>query len=107
MRDRSTFDTDDLVRLVERLADRLAHLSTSRLVPIEADVRAALVDLAALSLAAQGEPARRLPQVAPRAWGDQLTVLGHDLVEGLRRRPDPATAARGQALLLALRRALP
>lgn len=107
MRERSTLDTDDLARLVERLADRLAHLSTPRLAPIEADVQAALVDLAALSLSAQGEPARPLPPVAPRAWGDQLSVLGRDLVDGLRRRPDPTTAARAQTVLVALRRALP
>jgi hypothetical protein len=103
----STITADDLARLVERLGDRLRHLAVPRLAPLEADVRAALVRLAALGLAAAGERGRPLPTVAAVAWGDQVTVLGRDLVEGLRRRPDPALLARGYAVLLDLRRALP
>jgi hypothetical protein len=107
MRERSTVDTDEVARLVGRVAERLGHLPPSRLAPVEDDVRAALVELAALALAAQGEPARSLPSVASRAWGDQLSVLGHDLVEGLHRRPDPVLARRAHAVLVRLRRALP
>ncbi len=107
MRERSNVDTDDLARLVERLADRLGHLSARRLEPLEADVRTHLGELAALALTAQGEPARALPPVAARAWGDQLTVLGRDLVDGLRRRPDPTHSARAHAVLVELRRTLP
>ena len=107
MQEGSTLDVDDLARLVERLADRLGHLSPRRLEPVEADVRKHLGELAALALAAQGEPARALPPVASRAWGDQLTVLGRDLVDGLRRRPDPVPAARAHAVLVELRRTLP
>jgi hypothetical protein len=93
--------------MVEGVADRLRHLSHARLAEVEHRVRPLVAELAALALQAEGQAPRPLPDPAARAIGDQVEVLGGDLVAALSQHPAQATAARARDLLADLRRALP
>ena len=70
-------------------------------------MRQYLADLAALALAAEGREPRPLPEVADAALGDVVAVLGHDLVEALRRSPDDHLRAQAAEVLVGIRRCLP
>jgi hypothetical protein len=104
---RSAPDLASLRRDVETLADRLRHLAPARLSPVAAVARGHVRTLAALALEAEGLPARPLPDLADTALGDQVAVLGHDLVAALEQRPDPLLLAHAHACLAELRRVLP
>jgi hypothetical protein len=75
-----------LIRL-ERLADRLrvvgprlgARESESARAAL-GELRSGLQCLADLGAVAAGEPIRPVPELAAHALGDQLLVLGHDLL---------------------------
>jgi hypothetical protein len=107
VRQRSPEDADDLERLLEHVADRLRHLPAARQAEIAPQVRPLLVELAGLALQAEGEPAHPLPGVPPAALGDQVQVLGRDLVAALRSRPSSRLTAGGYDVLVRVRRALP
>lgn len=100
-------DDERLDRLVDLVADRLRHLPPARLAPVADDVRCLLDELAALALAAEARPATTLPTVADRALGDQVAVLGHDIVVALQTRPDERLAVAATAVLDRLRACLP
>jgi hypothetical protein len=78
---RSTVTARDVERVAEVVADRLRHLAPRRLEPIEAQVGVLLNRLAAVALKAEGLEPRPLPATSPRAFGDLVSVLVHDLVE--------------------------
>jgi hypothetical protein len=96
-----------LARRLDQVADRLRHLPAARVAPVSAQVRGHVQRLARLSLAAEGRPDVPLPTVADTALGDQVAVLGLDLVAALRRRPDDDLLAAAHALVAELRRCLP
>jgi hypothetical protein len=100
-------DADDLARAFAHVADRLRHLAPVRLAPVADEVRAAVAALASTALRAEGRPERPLPDVAPSALGDQVAVLGHDLTQALRARPDGALLDEARQVLVSLRRAVP
>ena len=79
----------------------------ARLAPVAEAAREHVRVLAALALAAEGLAPRPLPDVADRALGDQVAVLGHDVAAALDQRPDDDLLARALACLLELRRTLP
>ncbi|MBF5080411.1 hypothetical protein [Quadrisphaera sp. INWT6] len=97
-------------RELGRVLTRLAALGPSRLSrpadgggPSPADVvRPALQELADDAAALEGRSPRAVPVLAGRALGDQLAVLGRDLL-GV---GDDAALERATARLEALRRAL-
>lgn len=60
-------------RELDRTVERLRQLSDARLVPHQQEFAALLARLTD----------RRVPQVQPRAWGDQLLVIGRDVPAGL------------------------
>lgn len=103
----SSADLATLERDVEVLSDRLRHLGSARLAAVSTQVRRHLRDLAALSLAAHARPEQPLPEVADAALGDQLAVLGREVLDGLRRRPDDRLLVEALACLADLRAALP
>jgi len=107
MRQRSHNDVDDLERLVEQVAERLRDLSDARQRVVEAQVGRLLAALAAVALRAEGEPGHPVPRVGRQALGDQVEVLGRDLVAALRARPSNDLAAQGYDVLVSIRRALP
>ncbi|GAA5008679.1 hypothetical protein [Kitasatospora paranensis] len=91
-------EAHDLLEAVDRLADRCRSMPQSRLlaaVPGHPSRAAAVLALARrlalTALAAEGEPAREIPDAGEFAVGDQLAVAGHDL----------AAAAAGEPALLA------
>ncbi len=98
---------DELERRLDSAADRLRHLSASRLAACSDAVREQVGSLAGLALRAEGEGAHTLPEVADRALGDQVAVLGRDLVDALARRPDPELLEQAHALVRSLRHVLP
>lgn len=107
MAEQSTLDEGDLELLAERVADRLRHLSPSRLEPLQHQVRPLVDALASLALQAEGVPERRLGATSSRAFGDQVDVLAHDLVRALRRQPSAELAQRAGEVLMRLRAVLP
>ena len=100
-------------RRLERVADRLRVVGP-RLAGREGpaaeellgQIRAGLQRLADLAAAADGEPRRPVPVLAAHALGDQLLVLGHDLLgpypslqgDARRRRSDQVRAAALQTV---------
>ncbi|MFJ8471891.1 hypothetical protein [Kitasatospora sp. NPDC094011] len=93
-------DVQPLVEAVDTLAHRFRSLPQSKLlgaVPGHASRAAAALDLArrlaALALAAEGGPARELPDAGAFAAGDQLAVAGHDLAAALAALPEGARVA--------------
>jgi hypothetical protein len=100
-------DADDLARAFAHVADRLRHLAPARLAPVADDVRAQVRRLAGLALRAEQRPDQALPDVAATALGDQVAVLGHDLTQALRARPDGALLDEARQVLVSLRRAVP
>jgi len=91
----------------EVVADRLRHLAPARLEPVAGDVRALVDELAALAVRAEGRDPRPLPPVSPRAFGDQVAVLTHDLLEACRAGGDDEALRQAYSVLVALRRRLP
>ena len=91
----------------EVVSDRLRHLAPTRLEPVDGDVRALLDELAALVVRVEGLDPRPLPSVSPRAFGDQVSVLTHDLLEACRAAGGGEPLLQAHAVLLALRRLLP
>ena len=97
----------DLARELDRVADRLRVLGPRWEARADADagaqqrVRQVLQELADLAADDAGEPRRPVPQLAARALGDQVLVLGHDVLDG----SEPAAGA-ALDLLTALRRSL-
>ncbi len=100
-------DLDELERRLDGVADRLRHLSAARLAGRGDAVRVQVRSLAALALRAEGVPVRALPDVADPALGDQVAVLGRDLVAALAGRPDPVLLQQAHACVRSLRRLLP
>ncbi|MFI6152093.1 hypothetical protein ACIBCA_05330 [Kitasatospora sp. NPDC051170] len=93
-------DVQPLVEAVEALSDRFRSLPQSKLlgaVPGYASRAAAGLalarELAGAALAAEGEPAREVPDVGVFAVGDQLAVAGHDLAAALAALPEGPEAA--------------
>lgn len=107
MAEQSILDEGDLERLADRLADRLRHLSASRLEPLADQVWPLIDALAALALEAEDLTPRPLVRTSPRAFGDQVEVLGRDLVRALRQRPSAELARRAGEVLVRLRATLP
>jgi hypothetical protein len=78
---------EEALRRLERVADRLRVVGP-RLAGREGpaaenllgQIRAGLQRLADLAAAADGEPRRPVPVLAAHALGDQVLVLGHDLL---------------------------
>lgn len=103
----SSADLTTLQREVEVVSDRLRHLGTARLRLVSEQVRQHLRVLAALSLSANARPEQPLPVVADLALGDQVAVLGREVVDGLRQRPNPPLLAEALACLADLRSSLP
>ena len=100
---------------VRRVSERLRSLSLARLSagPAEAShaLAQALADAVVRLEAGQGAPAvRRVPRLADLASGDQVAVLGHDLLAALDAAPateaSHAVAAEVAEQLAALRRSL-
>lgn len=97
-------------RELGRVLTRLAALGPSRLsrppaegAPAPAElVRPVLQDLADAAAALEGQPPRVVPVLADRALGDQLAVLGRDLLAV----DDDAALDRTASQLESLRRAL-
>ncbi|MER7754661.1 hypothetical protein [Kitasatospora sp. NPDC097643] len=94
-------DVQPLIDAVDKLADRFRSMPQSRLLGAVPgyDSRAAAGlalarRLAALALAAEGEPERELPEAGAFAVGDQLAVAGHDLAAALTATADPAVLAQ-------------
>ncbi|HET9656086.1 MAG TPA: hypothetical protein VFP72_12075 [Kineosporiaceae bacterium] len=107
----------DLIREIERVADRLRVLGprwasataagsagqgTSGEPSGPERVREALQRLADLAADAEGRVRRDVPPLAPRALADQVLVLGHDLAT----LAAPGALSAGHAVLVELRRAL-
>ncbi|PWJ56104.1 hypothetical protein SAMN06264364_10179 [Quadrisphaera granulorum] len=99
-------------RELGRVLTRLAALGPSRLSraaeglsPAEL-VRPVLQELADAAATVEGRPARVVPVLEDRALGDQLAVLGRDLLVACRGSGDDAPLADAAARLEALRRAL-
>ena len=67
-------------RELDRTVERLRQLSQARLAPHQQEFSALLTGLTE----------RRVPQVQPRAWGDQLLVIGREAPQELQ---EPAEAA--------------
>jgi hypothetical protein len=65
-------------------------------------VRSAAQALADLAADAEGEPRRPLPRLATHGLGDQLAVVGHDLIAA----GDAAALAVAHEVLTGVRRAL-
>ena len=65
-------------------------------------IRDGLQELADLAADAEGRRRRRVPELAPHGLGDQVLVLGHDLLAVA----DPAARAAGARVLAQLRRSL-
>lgn len=107
-------DLDELGRDVRRVADRLRGLNAERLEPHAAEVRRVLQLLANTAAALESAPGaaapvRAVPELPTAALGDQLEVLGTDLLVAARStRRDPAAPAVSAACdaLRDLRRAL-
>jgi hypothetical protein len=108
-------DVDELARDVRRVSDRLRSLDAGRAEAHAADVRRVLqvlADAAAALESAPGAPApeRTVPELPVAALGDQLDVLGTDLIiaaRSTRRDPGPdAVLAEAAAALRDLRLAL-
>jgi hypothetical protein len=98
----------ELGREIERVADRLRvlgpRLAGSGTATSTLDrIRQTLQTLADLAAEAEGRPRRPVPALAPHGLGDQVLVLGHDLLE----LDDANARTSGLAALTALRRALP
>ena len=100
----------ELSRFLDLQADRVRGLPLARLdrpkssggtSPADA-VRAAAQALADLAADAEGEPRRALPRLATHGIGDQLAVVGHDVV----RSGDAAALAAAHDVVVAVRRAL-
>lgn len=125
MSDDAVAGAAELVREIERVADRLRVLgprlgaraaSRPPATPAppaaptlaEADrltlqrIRETLRVLADLAADVEGGPRRPVPELAPHGLGDQVLVLGHDLLDG----GDPQAMASGLAALMELRRVL-
>lgn len=109
-------DAADLAREIERVADRLrvigprlaARASAHAGAGVAPDqptlrrIREVVQALADLAADAQGRPHRPVPELAPHGLGDQVLVLGHDLLS----MADPGAQASGLAVLVDLRRAV-
>ncbi len=96
--------------MADFVSDRLRHLAPARIEPVDTDVRALLDELAGLARGAEGLAPRPLPAVLSRAYGDQVSVLTHDLLEacgatGTGAADEPLGEAH--SVLVALRRLLP
>ncbi len=96
-------DTDDAVRRLERLANRLrvvgprlAARDGEAAHQVLQEIRAGLQRLADLAADADGERRRVVPELAAHALGDQVLVLGHDLLSPPSRRSDAVRAAAVQ-----------
>ncbi|MEZ0490956.1 hypothetical protein AB2L28_01735 [Kineococcus sp. TBRC 1896] len=97
-------------RLLALQTDRIRGLPLTRLDRVRpgeessaADVvRAAAQDLADLAADAEGQPRRTLPVLATHGLGDQLAVLGTDVL----RHGDDAALAAAHEVLTRVRRAL-
>ncbi|WP_380161314.1 hypothetical protein [Kineococcus sp. R86509] len=100
----------ELSRFLDLQADRVRGLPLARLDrprtpdgPSPADaVRSAAQALADLAADAEGEPRRPLPRLATHGIGDQLAVVGHDVVHF----GDAAALAAAHDVVAAVRRAL-
>ena len=83
-----TGQTEQIAADVRRVADRLRSLSEARLVAGAADRSHATAQLLADAAATLEQvPARRLPRLGDLAAGDQLAVVGHDLLAALAAAP--------------------
>ena len=100
----------ELSRFLDLQAERVRSLPLSRLertrpgedAPPADAVRAGAQALADLAADAEGEPRRPLPRLATHGLGDQLAVVGHDLVAA----GDAAALAAAHEVLVGVRRAL-
>jgi hypothetical protein len=112
-----TGDDAGLAGELERVADRLRVLGPRLAARADGKddagggtgtlgrVRQTLRTLAELAADAEGRPRRPVPELAPHALGDQLLVLGHDLLAVTDGHPRERHA--GLAALVDLRRSLP
>ncbi len=94
-----TGEVDDPARELRRVVARLTTLGSRAPAAL---VRAELQHLADAAADAEGRERRPVPELAPHAWGDQLTVLVTDALAALGPDGDPEVGRR----LTALRRAL-
>jgi hypothetical protein len=100
---------DELLVELDRVTDRLRVMvprliarATPQADRVLADLRAALQVLADLAADGEGRSRRPVPELAPHALADQLTVLGRDVATGC---PEPALE-QARDLLVDLRRRL-
>lgn len=89
-------------REVERVADRLQVVGPRLPLATQESVRGVLQLLADLASDAEHQDRRPVPVLAPHGLGDQVLVLGHDLLAVA----DPDAREAGLAALVELRRAL-
>ena len=73
----------NLAAEVERTADRLGTMSEARLVKRAAEVHRVLQRIADAGRAAAGRPQIAVPRLAPRAWADQVVVIGGEAVAAM------------------------
>jgi hypothetical protein len=98
-----------VVREAERVADRLGVVGPRLAARIGAEavrelavVREGLQAIADAAARARSEPTRAVPALAPRALGDQVLVLAHEVVST----GSPQALTEAAAVLAALRRRL-
>jgi hypothetical protein len=100
----------ELSRFLNLQADRIRGLPLARLdrprssgeaSPADA-VRAAAQALADLAADAEGQPRRALPRLATHGLGDQLAVVGNDVVHA----GDAVALAAAREVVVTMRRAL-
>lgn len=107
MSSEATLSASEVQRVADVVGDRLRHLAPARLEPVEAQVAALLDELAALARRAEGLGPTPLPAASPRAFGDIVSVLVHDLVEAAGQSPPAGLLDQAHSLLVAIRRLLP
>ena len=106
MADSATTLGAELRTEVRRVSERLRHLaSAGRAAPeLFAAARALTQQLADLTAEAAGEPQRPVPLMPDSVVGDQVAVVGADLLAALAENPDPGVLQRALDLTRRVRR---
>jgi hypothetical protein len=100
-------DPNELARRLERLGERLRTLGATRQAAVAPTVMPLVEALAVAAADAEGVPRTPLGDAGPHALGDQVLVLGRDLVAALRDRPDADRTVAASRLVEELARVVP